>query len=132
MPNPIIHIGLAKTGTTSLQVNVLSDCPDIMSIVFHPDDPDFARFLHAIRGRDSFEYDQAEISGMLERLIEKYDGAGKQLVASDEFFTVPYHPHYTNMDRSLIAKRLFDTFGPSTIVLVLRQPIDLFGSMFLQ
>ncbi len=126
----LIHIGLAKTATTSLQRNLLSRHPEIYYFGFENRDVSMRWVLKMIKSQDSIDYRQSKVSRLINGIFERNPLGNKKLVVSDEFLTLPYHPEYTAVDRAAIARRLRDTFGAARILMVIRRPQDLLGALY--
>jgi len=126
----LIHIGLAKTATTSLQRNLLAGHPEIYYFGFDNCDLGMRWALRMIKSQDSMDYRQTGIFHVIDGIFKRNSLGNKKLVVSDEFLTLPYHPQYTAIDRTIIASRLLDTFGQARILLVIRRPRDLLGALY--
>lgn len=126
----LIHIGLAKTATTSLQRNLLAGHPEIYYFGFDNCDLGMRWALRMIKSQDSMDYRQTGISHVMDGIFKRNPLGNKKLVVSDEFLTLPYHPQYTAIDRTIIASRLLNTFGQARILLVIRRPRDLLGALY--
>jgi hypothetical protein len=126
----LIHIGLAKTATTSLQRNLLSRHPEIYYFGYENCDVSMRWVFKMIKSQDSMDYRQFEVSRLINGIFERNPLGNKKLVVSDELLTLPCHPEYTAVDRAVIAGRLWDTFGPSRILMVIRRPKDLLGALY--
>ncbi len=126
----LIHIGLAKTATTSLQRNLLDPHPDIYHFGFDKRNLAMRWALMMIKSQDSIDYRQSAVTHVISGLFERNPLGKKKLVVSDEFLTLPYHPAYPAVDRAVIAQRLRDIFGDAKVLLVIRRPADLMCSLY--
>lgn len=126
----LIHIGLAKTATTSLQRNLLAGHLEIYHFGFVNCELGMQWVLRMIKSQDSMDYRQTRVSHLMDGIFKREPLGNKKLVVSDEFLTLPFHPEYPSVDRAMIGRRLLDTFGQSKILLVIRRPQDLLGALY--
>jgi len=126
----LIHIGLAKTATTSLQRNLLAHHREIYYFGYENCELSMRWIINMIKSQDSLDYKQSQVDDVVERIFQKNPLKNRKLVVSDEFFTLPYHPGYSAVDRGEIARRLLGTFGQAKILLVIRRPHDLLGGLY--
>jgi hypothetical protein len=127
-----IHIGFPKTATTSLQLNLLARHPEIFQFGAHGNDNRMTNVLAMIKSQDTLDYSQADVSRLVAEILDHHLLHGRSVVVSDEFLTVTYVPHYTAMDRTLIAQRLRATFGPAKIWMTIRRQRPMLESMYSQ
>src|SRR5438045_2069238 len=133
MPEPpfsIIHVGFARTGTTSLQLNFFSHRDDI----FYVGEPygKFGGIFSHLRFTEDFKYDEVYLLRLCnEQIFAKTEG--RPIVISDEIlcdspqrYLVPYL-----VPRDVIAFRLFKIFQPARIIFTIRKQEDYVSSVYL-
>ncbi|TMJ89948.1 MAG: hypothetical protein E6G76_07200 [Alphaproteobacteria bacterium] len=133
MPEPpfsIIHVGFARTGTTSLQLNFFSHRDDI----FYVGEPygKFGGIFSHLRFTEDFKYDEVYLLRLCnEQIFAKTEG--RPIVISDEIlcdspqrYLVPYL-----VPRDVIAFRLFKFFQPARIIFTIRKQEDYVSSVYL-
>ncbi len=120
----IVHIGLPKTGTTTLQ-NALFAKQDQFAYIGKEQNlyTDTLRdLINRISFQDSLDYDPAEVAA----LVATLHNGSKPLLVSDEIFSVE-----GRADRHLVAERLHRLFAPATVLIVVRNQAAMLQSMYL-
>ena len=123
MPKKIIHIGLHKTSTTFLQNKIF---PNIENYTFitRP----YTQCNHAfnkLQYADDSLYDK----NLVIEELKKNNLINSNLILSDESFSgKPFG--YSYLNRSLIAKRLKELFPEATILIFIRDQIDIIKSFY--
>ena len=134
----LLHIGLPKTGTTSLQLNLFDRHPEIFLIgnrdlqnhgaaSYSPVMTE--RLLDPIRNQDSLDYVQAEVGAARDELLARC-GDDQRVVVSDEFLTVTFDPKWRLTDRRLVAERLATTFPDACVLITIRSQLSMLGSVY--
>src|SRR6185437_10859280 len=106
----IVHIGLPKTGTTTLQ-HALFPAQQRFAYIGKVNNvypKDVHELIERIGFQDSLEYDSARTAALL---AEIQDGS-KPLIVSDEILSVD-----GKADRRLVAERLNGLFGPAKVLI---------------
>jgi sulfotransferase family protein len=134
IPNPLIHIGYHKTGTTWLQKTLFS----INSNVFIPLSPNGKpKYLGKYFFSDTeghllspFQSNKEVILQEVETLVRRLDLQGKIPVISNE--RLSGNPHSGSFDSKLIADRIKDCFPNAKIFCVIREQKDMILSTYFQ
>lgn len=124
----IIHIGLPKTGSTTLQNVVFANLNSYLYIGKHKNNFSniFAKEIVArIARSDSLEYDEEHILRLVEKIRYDY-GNTLPFLVSDEVLSVE-----GKADRRLIAGRLHSVFAPAKIIIIIRAQPRLCASLYL-
>jgi len=116
-----IHIGMPRTGTSFLQTKVFPKIKTIELIA-----PPFSQYGNAFNNLlfadDSF-YDEEKIKKELSSF------KGEKILISNENF-LGQSLYFNHINRSIIAKRLKSIFPEATIILYLRNQLDLLKSLY--
>ena len=115
----LIHIGIGKTGTTSLQRNVFARHRGIHNIGRPYADDEFRRAIESLREDDEADYRRSALARLCGMAVSGAEG--RALVLSDETLVHPVH-------QSLIAKRLFEVLPEAHILITIRNQYDLVAS----
>jgi len=120
----LIHIGLPKTGTTTLQNAVFPRQTRFSYIgkINNRYSPELRDLVTRISFQDSLEYDPS----VVEALAERQRDHSKPSLISDEIFSVE-----GRADRRLVAERLHHLFAPAKVLIVLRAQPSMLQSMYL-
>lgn len=121
-----IHIGLMKTGTTTLQEHVFPRCPGLAS--FGKPRPALARPIRAITTLDEARWSQAR-PAVIDAFRQGLVGAGPRVLLSEEEFSVGGEID-SDADRATIAGRLADLFPEATILVVVRNQVTALQSLY--
>ncbi len=137
MGRVVLHIGVPKTATTSLQRLVFSHLPGIVYLgkpFFHgksanerdtnPDRLD-SDIIRAVRDQDSIGYNGSDLKRRIDAHLAA-GGAGAVTLLSEEGLTSA-----GGADRGLIAARLHELFGDADIVITIRNQLTCLPSLFL-
>lgn len=120
----VLHIGLPKTGTTTLQNSLFGE-QDHFDYIGKSNGcyPNTLRELvNRIALQDSLEYESART----EALVAQLHQVAKPVLMSDEIFSVE-----GGADRRLVAERLHRLFGPARVLIVVRAQPTMLQSMYL-
>jgi hypothetical protein len=121
-----IHIGLMKTGTTTLQEHVFPRCQGVA--YFGKPNPALARPIRAITTLDEVRWSQAQ-PAVIDAFRAGLAGAGPRVLLSEEEFSVGGEID-SAADRATIAGRLHDLFPAATIVVVVRNQLTALQSLY--
>jgi hypothetical protein len=121
-----IHVGFAKTATSTLQRGVFSQHEGIDFLGLPARDGRLGAAIHAIAKADSVGFDTTQIRGVFRDSLKAARGRDVNLI-SYENFTL-----YESRDKGMIARRLKDLFGDSKILFTLRRQEDLVRAWYLQ
>ena len=131
MDNIALHIGFPKTGTTSLQRGFFYVHPDILSVCPPIESKKLRKLIEVDIYKDGLLYDDEAVAEEFRREIEllQKQNPGKVFMLSDE--NLCFYREL-NQDRMLVAKRLFDIFGPARILITIRRQDRLICSLYQQ
>ena len=121
-----IHIGAGKTATTTLQNHLFLAHPQIEYLGRPYRDPRMRDLFNHLASADSIEYDAATCRALFAEVIAPRLAGPKLVLVSDEGLS--FNAFHT--DRRLIAERLFDLFGPSKIVMTVRNQFSAIESYY--
>lgn len=116
-----IHIGMPRSASTFLQREVFSKLPDYQFKDL--DDTYYSKGFNQLQFADDSFYDQQAI----EELVAGW--TAEKLILSNENF-IGQSVYFNHANRSMIAKRLKEIYPNASIVLILRNQIDLLASMY--
>ena len=130
MPN-LIHIGLPKTATTTLQNNVFARQPRFTylgKVQNNYPDHRVRELCTRVRLQDSLDYDANTTRSILDELRAHRDKVGdrRPFLLSEEAFAAEGYA-----DRRLIAERLHRLFAPAKVLIVLRAQPSLLKSLYM-
>ena len=139
MNRAFLHIGVAKTATTTLQRAVFAKHSQI-AYLGRPYRDRHApstresesclplHVIHAIREQDSLGYDPAQVKRDVDRALARIrrEHPDKPLLLSETSFSSAQYA-----DRRLIARRLRDAFGPSNVLITIRNQTTALPSLYL-
>jgi len=129
----VVHVGLPKTGTTTLQAHLFPGHPGIEYLgkyvgrepeLYHPDVHGLVRML---RTADETAAASPEAHAVLARFEAGAREAGRVVVLSDEGMISSGPRH-----RAAVARSVRALLGPCRILVVLRNPVDLAESLYIQ
>jgi hypothetical protein len=123
----VIHIGLPKTATTTLQECLFARHPSINYLGKPYTRGSLGMAIHAIRLMDEIEYRSvaAERMEYVKQALSDRDDAHLVTVLSDEGLSAS-----GGADRTLIARRLFEAFGDARILITVRRQVDALESYY--
>ncbi|MEK9968295.1 MAG: sulfotransferase [Ferrovibrio sp.] len=119
----IIHIGVGKTGTTSLQENLLARHPSILNIGRPWRDEDSRKAAQQLIRLDDWDYDAVWMAQYFKRLAAEAAEKSATLVLSDEILS-------SSEVLSLTARRLHSLLPDAEIVCTLRHQVALVESFY--
>jgi len=124
-----IHIGLAKTATTTMQRMLFSRHPQIGYLGKNWIESERAKLalLHMARGPER-KFDFQEIKSAFEELTQWYEGADSEkriLLLSEEDLTT-----FRFIDPQVCARRAKMVFPKARVLLLIREPIEWLQSMY--
>lgn len=121
-----IHIGLMKTGTTTLQGHVFPRCPGLA--YFGKPGAALARPIRAVTTLDEALWTRAR-PAVVDAFREGLAGAGPRVLISEEELSVGGEID-SAADRAMIARRLHGLFPDATIVVVVRNQLTAIQSLY--
>jgi hypothetical protein len=127
----LIHVGLPKTATTTLQDHVFASQTRLnyLGKIGNAYADERARELVArVRLQDSLSYDPVRARSLVDDVRRRCEQVGdrRPLLLSEEGLSAE-----GRADRGLIAERLHDLFGPARVLIVLRSQPSLLQSLYL-
>lgn len=125
----VVHVGLQRTGNTTLQNVLLSRRPEFFYIGKVDDlypDARIRELISRIGCQDSLEYDAGRTRAVLTELCQLNTG-NKPLLVADEFLSVE-----GRADRRLVAERLRELFAPAKALIVLRSQLTLLPAIYMK
>ena len=122
----VLHVGMAKSGTSSLQRRAFKFSKEItfLGIPSATENMDWA--IRRICCADTLRYNEAEVRNIINLHVAK-ERRDKPLVISYENFCL-----YESKDKGLVAERLRSLFPHAKILFTLRKQEDLLASWYLQ
>jgi len=123
-----VHIGFAKTGTTTHQIHLFSKHPQICYLG-KPYENDILKkeILNLIMG-ESLTYNSSSLKEFLLQLeIYRRSNEGKVILISDELFVSASKVR----DKGLVAQRIKDVFEPGKILITIRNQWELLKSAYI-
>jgi len=124
MEETVIHIGWAKTASTTLHSSLFEKHSQLYNIGLPGDSRlEFADQLLRLSQQDSSRYAASPLKEMLAEM--KKQAKGRKIVLGHDFFT--YH---NATDKRVIANRLLEVFGPSKIIATIRSQYDIIKSYY--
>ena len=121
MKKIFIHVGLHKTGSTYLQDAIWPQASEY-SLISRP----YTQHNHAFN-QMQYADDTLYNKGLIKNEISKFD-SNPLLISDENFSGKPVYFSYLN--RSLIAKRLYEIFPSAEIILFIRDQIDIMKSHY--
>jgi hypothetical protein len=123
---PVLHVGIHKTATTSLQQAFFPNHPDIDYLGRMYANPDISDLIHSIYRKDAIEFTDRDLDAHRGTLEVRRRLDGRRVVAiSEEFLSGD-----TYADRGVIARRLLRVFGPSKVVITIRNQLAIVVSEY--
>ena len=130
----VIHIGLPKTGTTSLQ-HFFFPCHSQIDYLgkhyvkarkdYDQRDQFVDSIIRLIYSRDEIEFDLTFCKNRFDKVKEGLNG---KRVAVISYEALTENISYIPADRKLIAQRLYNVFGESKIIITIRNQLDMIVS----
>ncbi len=131
-----IHIGYHKTGTTWLQYHGLRKHPNIILINFKRnqdarivDVPGVNKLLRQLCSMSDFDFQPEYFKEKFKEIISKYTTSSSAIGVSFEGLS---GNNLNGNDSARIANRVFEIFGPTKIIIVIRNQIDMINSIYKQ
>lgn len=125
----LIHIGDYKTGTSWLQKYAFRQHPELIYIDNPEVFPNIAMLFYELVDARDLDFDPLSLRGRFQAEIDKIDRAGKKLVVSREAL----FGDFLSGDHALrIAKRLYQVFGSTRVLVVIREQISMIASIYSQ
>lgn len=124
-----IHIGDYKTGTSWLQLHSFQQHPELVYVDWPPAYPEIAKLFYELTGARDLDFDAISLRSRFKAEIDKVDRAGKKLIVSRESLCGEF---VSGEHAKRIAERLFQVFGPTKILLVIREQISMLASIYSQ
>jgi len=121
----VIHPGMVKSATTSLQEQVYARHPGIAFLGLPAPNPAAKAAIRQICRADSIAYDEAAVAAALQPLAAA--AGDRTAVLSYENFAL-----YESKDKGLVADRLQRLFPEARILLTIRRQQDLLAAWYLQ
>ncbi len=125
----VVHIGLERTGNTTLQNAIFSQQESFTYVGvrndLYPDDR-VRELIIRISSQDSLDYRNAETKALLRRICEDAPRTRPMLIASERFSLEG------GADRRFIAERLRDLFAPAKVLIVLRAQTTIVQAQYLK
>jgi hypothetical protein len=125
----LIHIGLPKTASTTLQDRLFSKQDRFAYLGRFQNgylNQTTKELLERLTFEDSLEYDQSIMNALLQRARSEMRISSRPILVSAESLSVE-----GRADRRLIAERLHELFAPAKILIVLRSQPAMLQSMYL-
>jgi hypothetical protein len=130
---PIIHIGFPRTATTTLQFHLFNKHSEIQYIGQHPSwqhdlENPIKQMCFQIETYDSIDFDLSACRKIHREKVAPLIGQSKRVLLSRECFSIGN----SLVDRRLLAERLSNIFGPSQIIIVIRNQREILRSVYLK
>jgi hypothetical protein len=122
----VIHIGLPKTATTTLQQRVFPAHPDMLYLGPKADFAELDELMKAVCFAEGLNYDSEHTKRSLARLLSSLPPDKRPRLISLETLTAH------GQDRLIKATRLQQLLPDAQIILTIRRPEDLLPSMYFQ
>lgn len=124
-----IHIGDYKTGTSWLQCHAFQQHPELVYVDWPSTYPETAKLFYELVGARDLDFDPIGLRDRFKREIDKIDRAGKKLIVSREALCGEF---ISGEHVRRIAERLFQVFGKTKILLVIREQFSMLASIYSQ
>ena len=124
---PCLHVGLPKTGTTTLQQGFFDRHQDVCNLgkPFH--DSRIQELVANINIDDGIDYDPNRARALFDEVVLPHLHGDRLPVLSNEGFTSP-----ASADRRLVAERLHTLFAPAKVIITIRGQVPYLESWYLQ
>jgi hypothetical protein len=116
-----MHIGVVKTGTTTLQNNVFAKLPDALNVGRPYASETWQQAVRSLRDDDDLEFSRLGFERLAAEATAQAKRQGKALILSDETFTRPAY-------QGLVARRLSKAFPDARVLITIRNQADLIVS----
>lgn len=125
----LIHIGDYKTGTSWIQREIFLKHPEIAYLDWPESNPGAVRFFsELVDGRD-LDYNEIALRQLFQLQIKKIQEEGRKIVISREALAGEI---FSGENARRTAERLFGVFGPTPILLVVREQFSMIASLYSQ
>jgi hypothetical protein len=131
-----IHIGYHKTGTTWLQNQGLRKHPDIILLNYSNNPkartvkvPEVHELIRQLYFVHDFDFQPDYFREKFNEIVSKYKTSSSVIGISYEFFSGDF---YNGNDSARIANRVLEVFGPTKIIIVIRNQIDMIEATYKQ
>ncbi|TCK19075.1 hypothetical protein DFR30_2369 [Thiogranum longum] len=121
-----IHPGFVKTATSSLQVQVFSNHPDIHYLGMPAKSTDMTWAIRHICRADSVYYERDRVREIFSAALESAPD-GKSVILSHENFAL-----YESKDKGMLAQRLRELIPDAKVFFTLRRQEEILASWYLQ
>ena len=126
---PFIHIGIAKSASTFLQLEVFPDMPGFYNFGKHHVDQELKRSITSIVRNTSinwYSHIGEKSREIFAQHIQRSSDENLRPLLSEEDLSV-----YKFLDPEIMAQRLFSIFGPYDVMLIIRSPFTWIKSQYL-
>jgi hypothetical protein len=121
----LVHVGLPKTATKTLQSHVFGRHPEILNLGVPYKSESLRMLGQAMAYLDRSEFDAGAYRALINSETAELGPAHKAVVYSEERLTLP------TVDRLTVAERIKDVFGSeATILFVVRNQLDWIASYY--
>ena len=124
-----IHIGDYKTGSSWLQQKVFLRHPEIAYLDWPVSNPGIAKLFYELVGSRDLDFDAADLARRFNTELGAIDCAGRKKVVSREALVGDF---ISGEHAQRIAQRLYQVFGPTRIVVVIREQFSMMASIYSQ
>lgn len=125
----VIHIGDYKTGSSWLQQEVFLQHPEIAYLDWPANNPGIAKLFYELLGARDLDFDAGDLASRFNLELDKIDCAGRKKLVSREALAGDF---ISGEHAQRIAQRLYQVFGPTKIVLVIREQFSMMASIYSQ
>lgn len=125
----VIHIGDYKTGSSWLQQEVFLRHPEIVYLDWPAKNPGIAKLFYELLGARDLDFDATDLVRRFNLELDKINCAGRRKLISREALAGDF---ISCEHAQRIARRLYQVFGPTKIVLVIREQFSMMASIYSQ
>lgn len=118
-PRTLVHIGVGKTGTTTLQRNLFARHKGILSVGRPYANDEFKGAIESLREDDEADHEPSALAHLCGMAVS--EAKTRAIVLSDETLVHPVH-------QSVIATRLYTVLPDAHILITIRNQYDLIAS----
>ena len=124
-----IHIGDYKTGTSWLQLHAFQQHPELVYLDWPVTHPEIAGLFYELTGARDLDFDPIGLRARFQEQIDCIDRNGKKLIVSREALSGEF---VSGDHAKRIAERLYQVFGKTRILLVIREQFSMLVSIYSQ
>jgi hypothetical protein len=124
-----IHIGDYKTGTSWLQLHAFQQHPELVYLDWPVTHPEVAQLFYELTGARDLDFDPIGLRDRFQEQIDSIDRNGKKLIVSREALSGEF---VSGEHAKRIAERLYQVFGKTRILLVIREQFSMLASIYSQ